>query len=325
MKKIIFSLFVFAIGLYSFAQTTVVDKAEQEKRDWFHSDFSKTGIYGVGTDSALEFLKSKGMKPTPVVVGVLDSGVQITHEDLKNEIWVNKNEKAGNGKDDDGNGYIDDINGWDFCTTAEGVDYNEDSYEATRMVVLYESYFNSADKNKNAENRRNMPNEYKQYLRARQVWADKYYSAKASVKSGENDNQAQQILAMLAELEAYSKDVKLTKENIENLSASDSDQKAMKDQIRFIVSNNEEFEGLTMGEIIEEAKKEFGEMSNSDDNDLNYAYNLNYNPARGKFDVKGYGNNEVQGLMRFTELMWRASSVQAEETKSAWTVLPADW
>ncbi|MGB6094613.1 MAG: hypothetical protein WBF83_12710 [Moheibacter sp.] len=159
MKKIIFSLFVFAIGLYSFAQTTVVDKAEQEKRDWFHSDFSKTGIYGVGTDSALEFLKSKGMKPTPVVVGVLDSGVQITHEDLKNEIWVNKNEKAGNGKDDDGNGYIDDINGWDFCTTAEGVDYNEDSYEATRMVVLYESYFNSADKNKNEENIRNMQNE----------------------------------------------------------------------------------------------------------------------------------------------------------------------
>lgn len=295
MKKIIFSLFVFAIGLNSFAQTTAVDKAEQEKRDWFHSDFSKTGIYGVGTDSALEFLKSKGMKPTTVVVGVLDSGVQITHEDLKNEIWVNKNEKAGNGKDDDGNGYIDDINGWDFCTTADGVDYNEDSYEATRMVVLYEPYFNSADKKKNAENRRNMPLEYKQYLRARQVWADKYYSAKASEKGGEADDQAEQILAMLGELEAYSKDVKLTKENIENLSADDADQKAMKDQIRFIISNNEEFEGMTMGEIIAEAKKEFGEMSKSDNNDLLYAYNVNYNPAKGKFDVKGYGNNEVQG------------------------------
>ena len=295
MKKIIFSLFVFAIGLNSFAQTTGVDKAEQEKRDWFHSDFSKTGIYGVGTDSALEFLKSKGMKPTPVVVGVLDSGVQITHEDLKNEIWVNKNEKAGNGKDDDGNGYIDDINGWDFCTTKDGVDYNEDSYEATRVVVLYEPYFNSADKKKNAENRRNMPLEYKQYLRARQVWADKYYSAKANEKGGETDDQAEQILAMLAELEAYSKDVKLTKESVQNLEADNADEKAMRDQILFIISNNEEFVGMTMGEIIEEAKKEFGEMSKSDNDDLKYAYNVNYNPAKGKFDVKGYGNNEVQG------------------------------
>jgi hypothetical protein len=49
-----------------------------------------------------------------MVVAVIDSGVQISHPDLKNNIWVNKKEIAGNGRDDDKNGFVDDINGWDF-------------------------------------------------------------------------------------------------------------------------------------------------------------------------------------------------------------------
>lgn len=49
-----------------------------------------------------------------VVVAVIDSGVQIKHPDLYENIWVNQDEVAGNGIDDDKNGYIDDVNGWDF-------------------------------------------------------------------------------------------------------------------------------------------------------------------------------------------------------------------
>jgi subtilisin family serine protease len=46
-----------------------------------------------------------------VVMGFIDLGILTTHEDLKNRIWVNRAEIAGNGKDDDGNGYVDDVNG----------------------------------------------------------------------------------------------------------------------------------------------------------------------------------------------------------------------
>lgn len=49
-----------------------------------------------------------------VVVGVVDSGVDLAHEDLQGQFWRNPGEIAGNGLDDDLNGYVDDVNGWDF-------------------------------------------------------------------------------------------------------------------------------------------------------------------------------------------------------------------
>jgi RHS repeat-associated protein len=54
-----------------------------------------------------------------ILVGVLDTGIDVNHDELSESIYVNQNEIAGNDLDDDGNGYIDDINGWDF--------FNDDS------------------------------------------------------------------------------------------------------------------------------------------------------------------------------------------------------
>lgn len=56
---------------------------------------------------------TKGSKS--VIVAVVDTGIDYRHEDLKNNMWKNPKERAGNGKDDDGNGYIDDIYGYDFA------------------------------------------------------------------------------------------------------------------------------------------------------------------------------------------------------------------
>ncbi|MCX6745859.1 MAG: S8 family peptidase [Candidatus Parcubacteria bacterium] len=49
-----------------------------------------------------------------VVIAVVDSGVDISHPDLHDNIWVNQDEILGDGIDNDNNGYVDDINGWDF-------------------------------------------------------------------------------------------------------------------------------------------------------------------------------------------------------------------
>lgn len=64
-----------------------------------------------------------------IVVGVIDSGIDINHEDLRDNIWVNTAETAGDGIDNDGNGFIDDINGWDFAhNDATVFDYTEPSF-----------------------------------------------------------------------------------------------------------------------------------------------------------------------------------------------------
>lgn len=49
-----------------------------------------------------------------VVVAVIDTGIDSSHEELRNNLWVNPNEISGNGVDDDNNGYVDDLHGWDF-------------------------------------------------------------------------------------------------------------------------------------------------------------------------------------------------------------------
>ncbi|MBT3964812.1 MAG: hypothetical protein HOE95_11910, partial [Flavobacteriales bacterium] len=53
-----------------------------------------------------------------IVVAVIDGGFNINHEDLEQNIFVNRNEIPGNGVDDDNNGYVDDINGWNVYSTS---------------------------------------------------------------------------------------------------------------------------------------------------------------------------------------------------------------
>jgi subtilisin family serine protease len=64
-----------------------------------------------------------------VVIAVLDSGVDLDHDDLWANIWTNTGETAGNGIDDDGNGFVDDVNGYDFCGDNVGDPYDDPTSE----------------------------------------------------------------------------------------------------------------------------------------------------------------------------------------------------
>ncbi|WP_071460853.1 S8 family serine peptidase [Bacillus massilinigeriensis] len=80
------------------------------------------GIQGkpdVDIDAPEAWSKLKLPSDKKLVVGVIDTGVDINHPDLKEKIWTNEKEVPDNGIDDDGNGYIDDIHGYDF--------YNKDN------------------------------------------------------------------------------------------------------------------------------------------------------------------------------------------------------
>ncbi|MEM9981379.1 MAG: S8 family serine peptidase, partial [Bacteroidota bacterium] len=120
----------------AFQDTTKEEKAPE---NWFNLDVNDDKVRGVSTEKAYKFLKNK--KGQTVIVAVIDSGVDIEHEDLKDVVWVNEDEVAGNQKDDDKNGYVDDVHGWNFIGGADGKNVEQDSYELTREYVrLKEKY-----------------------------------------------------------------------------------------------------------------------------------------------------------------------------------------
>ncbi len=108
----------------------VAELTEDEKRSWGHADLLTDTIPGMSIDKAYdEIIGNK--KGKTVIVAVLDSGMDLNHEDLDGVLWTNSDEKPGNGKDDDGNGYVDDIHGYNFL----GTSYNE-QFEYARIVRL---------------------------------------------------------------------------------------------------------------------------------------------------------------------------------------------
>lgn len=104
--------------------------------NWYNLDYQTDGVRGISTEKAYELLK--GRKSTSVIVGVLDGGVDYKHEDLKDVMWNNAKELAGNGKDDDNNGYTDDLHGWNFLGNASGENVQYDNLEVTRLIRIYE-------------------------------------------------------------------------------------------------------------------------------------------------------------------------------------------
>lgn len=134
------SLFLFGCGSTALISTPVenidtlplkiAELTDAEKKNWGHADLLTDTIPGMSVDKAYtEIIKNK--KGKQVIVAVLDSGMDLTHEDLVNVLWVNKGEIPGNNKDDDNNGYVDDIHGYNFL----GESYNE-QLEMARIIGL---------------------------------------------------------------------------------------------------------------------------------------------------------------------------------------------
>lgn len=120
----------FAFSLNSFGQNSnVPEKIAPD--NWHLLDHATTGFNGISLDKAYELLKGK--KSKTVLVAVIDSGIDTTHEDLKPVLWKNPGEIPHNGKDDDNDGYIDDYFGWNFLGNKDGRNVKEDSYEAARV------------------------------------------------------------------------------------------------------------------------------------------------------------------------------------------------
>jgi subtilisin family serine protease len=239
--------------------------SQKQLQRWSHLDIITDTIPGMSVDKAYsDLLKDK--KSTKVIVGIIDSGVDIEHPDLAASVWTNTKEIAGNGIDDDKNGFIDDIHGWNFLG------------DITKENLEYERIF----KDKSL------------------VDEATFKKAKALIDKKINDaNEGQtQLESMMMALnssdEVLKKELKkeiYTIEDLKNVTSTETSvvqsQQIMKQMLSF---------GLPVAALKVEIKKELeGYISalNSDNLKTNYREILGDNP-NDLTDTK-YGNNNVIG------------------------------
>lgn len=156
---------------------------EEELKTWGFADLERDTIPGMSIDRAYNEL-IKDRKGKKVIVAVIDSGIDIEHEDLKEVIWNNKKEISGNGIDDDKNGYIDDTHGWNFLG-----DIVEEAMESTRIIKQLSPKYEDTDPTAITD-----MEEYKLYQDAKEDYEKEWQEASNSV------NYFNQILEQLSPL-----------------------------------------------------------------------------------------------------------------------------
>ena len=254
---------------------------ETEIQNWPHADIYTDSVPGMSLAKAYEFLSGK--KTQTVIVGVIDSGIDINHEDLKDQAWVNTDEIAGNGKDDDKNGYVDDINGWNFLGGAKG-DSTPEQLEITRLYKKLDPKY--ADKTINEISNKDKE-EYTYYLKVKKDYD------KRVTEANKNYEYYQGLEKMLKEADAAAqkkfnkKDYTIT--DLNTLPADEQNPLLMK-----IVSSGGTAEGAT--KKLQKGIDHFGSQ-------VNIMYNVDFDgravTGDDAYDIKDipYGNSYVVGSL----------------------------
>lgn len=267
---------------------TMTAQTQAPPKNWFNLDPVENKVNGVSTEKAYEYLKGKESKP--VIVAVIDSGIDILHEDLKDVVWVNEDEIPDNGIDDDNNGYIDDIYGWNFIGGKDGQNVNKGSYalarEYKRLMPIYEG------KTKGDFN--------KKELTGFEYWEE----VKTAFEKGANESAGQLQLLKNVDIQlrrfnklfqAYYMLDTITYDVIQKVSSTD--QTIL--QGKAILTSIYE---ATDKELVLDSLIYFLGMDLEQVTSQSVAYDLDFDP-RGivgddpnKLDEIGYGNNDVIGI-----------------------------
>jgi cell wall-associated protease len=129
---------------------------------WYQKDYQQDALPGISLNKWYSQNKKKP-KIKKTIIAVIDTQIDLKHEDLQGQIWINPKEIPDNGIDDDHNGYIDDINGWSFTGTKSGGYVVWGNFEYVRIVRQWDYVFK--DKKENQVNIQELLN-YKEYQRA---------------------------------------------------------------------------------------------------------------------------------------------------------------
>jgi subtilisin family serine protease len=266
--------------LFAFSLTA----QDQAPDNWWELDRSENSFPGVSAQKANTYLEGK--KATPVVVAVIDSGVDIEHEDLAGVVWTNEDEVPDNGIDDDRNGYVDDVHGWNFIGGADGRNVDQENLEVVRLYNRLHAKYNN--RNRDGLNRKERA-EYDRYQE---------YKKEIEKKQEELGPTAQQykmvMEAMDAAVEAIGKEADdVTAADVAALDATDEPGLAIVKQ----VIANAAAGGASFSEVYDQVKGANDYFSRQ----VDYNYNTDFdardivgdNPEN--FDERYYGNNNVEG------------------------------
>ena len=261
------------------AKTTKIEDAQL--KSWSYTDLASDTIPGMSVDRAYAEL-IPNLKGTKVIVAVIDSGVDIEHEDLKNVIWTNTDEIPNNGIDDDKNGYIDDVHGWNFLGDIVG-----ENLEFVRIIKRYNAVFDGKSSADIEESEKDIFNLYES---AKSEYNKEHKEIKANY-----DRYTQMLKQVTVSHDAISKKVGKEDYNAEDLAAI-SDPTGEDQKNIGILSQM-----LSYGGTIPEFKERLnggvqyfqGRLENHFTMDTDFRAVLKDNP----YDINDnvYGNNDVDG------------------------------
>src|SRR5258705_3088420 len=180
------------IFIYTTARTTTSEKLQYQGR--------QDSVAGINLYRAYELLK--GRRSTPVIVAVIGGGFDREHEDLKDVVWINRKEIAGNGIDDDKNGYIDDTWGWNFISDKQGNTVLRLQRDVTQIYKLWKDKYDKADRTKLKEQEKE---EYDLYHKAKKEWEANYSTVLLYKKIGTDSTAFVNALKDFADHISYEK------------------------------------------------------------------------------------------------------------------------
>ncbi|RZK73592.1 MAG: peptidase S8 [Pedobacter sp.] len=268
------------INVSAFAQ----NKKVKLPANWYNLDLGKDGYFGISTEKAyLELLKNKAPKQK-VIVAVIDGGVDINHEDLKDILWTNTKEIAGNGIDDDGNGYVDDVHGWNFLGS-KGNNLAYDNLEMVRIIRKYQDKYKSTLPTTALDSTEK--EEYFLYDRARREFGIRYNEADESFRWISMINHVIDSVARINNKALPSA------EDIEKYVADSEEEVYVKKFIRSGIKDAGS--DVKYFEEMKETYRQYDVM-------LKYNLNMNYDKRKelvgdnySNSEEKIYGNNDVAG------------------------------
>ncbi|HRX29224.1 MAG TPA: S8 family serine peptidase [Saprospiraceae bacterium] len=276
--------------LFGFTFSSII--AQDVPKNWFLMDRSE-GYDGISADKAYADIL-KDAKGETVVVAIIDSGIDIQHEDLKDNIWINLDEIPDNGKDDDGNGYIDDVYGWNFIGGPDGKNVGPDTYEVTRIFGKYDYKYKNADPSKLSGDDKK---EYALYLKAKEE-VEKARD-KASSQIAELDKISERINSSLDMLSEKLGDNSLTIANVEKVEDTSPEISVAKQVALEYLSKD----GVnTMSDIKSAIQTDIDSDKKRYQDQLDYAYNTDFDTRAlivkdnyADATQSNYGNNDVEG------------------------------